>query len=141
MNSFIFKFFLFEDFAWKILHGHVKTRPSGLNAPVTLSTSTLSAVFALPPSLRCFPLLISTTPLLTTLGNHNCSLCHCHYYSLLRLCLLHSATGIAPSVTLCCPPSTIFPCQPSTSPSIPPLSVPFVTATLCPCSSQHTLHA
>ena len=26
-----------KTFAWKILHGRVKTRPSGLNAPVTVS--------------------------------------------------------------------------------------------------------
>ena len=30
------RFFLFEDFACKILHGRVKKRPSGLNAPVTV---------------------------------------------------------------------------------------------------------
>ena len=38
MNSFIFKFFYsLKTFAWKILHGRVKARPSGQNAPVTLA--------------------------------------------------------------------------------------------------------
>ena len=38
MNSFIFKFFYsLKTFAWKILHGRVKARPSGQNASVTLS--------------------------------------------------------------------------------------------------------
>ena len=37
MNSFIFKFFYpLKTFAWKILHGRVKARPSGQNAPVTV---------------------------------------------------------------------------------------------------------
>ena len=36
MNSFIFKFFSpLKTFAWKILHGRVKARPSGQNTPVT----------------------------------------------------------------------------------------------------------
>ena len=37
MNSFIFKFFYsLKTFAWQILYGRVKGRPSGQNAPVTL---------------------------------------------------------------------------------------------------------
>ena len=40
MNSFIFKFFYsLKTFAWKILHGRVKARPSGQNAPVTKMAS------------------------------------------------------------------------------------------------------
>ena len=36
MNSFIFKFFnSLKTFAWRILHGRVKARPSGQNAPIT----------------------------------------------------------------------------------------------------------
>ena len=40
MNSFIFRFFYsLKTFAWKILHGRMKARPSGQNAPITVGTA------------------------------------------------------------------------------------------------------